>query len=184
MVMEALVYILTLLFGVSTVIIIKNKRYKIVPFICLDIILTFVGFAITSFVILFVRNENLEALLIMSVFGVFLFLLGVNDIYAVFRCNQKIEATYCGYNSYPGGRYGITSYAPVFEYICNGTAYHEQATLTVPYRRLQGMTEGNTYPIYIHSKHPGVCVLKRRIRFTTVIEFGFAVLFFAVANLL
>lgn len=28
MVMEALVYILTLLFGVSTVIIIKNKRYK------------------------------------------------------------------------------------------------------------------------------------------------------------
>lgn len=40
MVMEALVYILTLLFGVSTVIIIKNKRYKVVPFICLDIILT------------------------------------------------------------------------------------------------------------------------------------------------
>ena len=34
MVMEALVYILTLLFGVSTVIIIKNKRYKVVPFIC------------------------------------------------------------------------------------------------------------------------------------------------------
>lgn len=28
MVMGALVYILTLLFGVSTVIIIKNKRYK------------------------------------------------------------------------------------------------------------------------------------------------------------
>ena len=43
MVMEALVYILTLLFGVSTVIIIKNKRYKVVPFICLDIILTFAG---------------------------------------------------------------------------------------------------------------------------------------------
>ena len=89
MVMEALVYILTLLFGVSTVIIIKNKRYKVVPFICLDIILTFVGFAITSFVILFVRNEALEALLIMSVFGLFLFLLGANDIYAVFRCNRK-----------------------------------------------------------------------------------------------
>ena len=129
MVMEALVYILTLLFGVSTVIIIKNKRYKVVPFICLDIILTFAGFAITSFVILFVRNEALEALLIMSVFGLFLFLLGVNDIYAVFCCDQKIEAIYCGYNSYPG-RYGITNYASVFEYICNGTAYYEQATLT------------------------------------------------------
>ena len=51
MVMEALVYILTLLFGVSTVIIIKNKRYKVVPFICLYIILTFAGFAITSFFI-------------------------------------------------------------------------------------------------------------------------------------
>ena len=169
MVMEALVYILTLLFGVSTVIIIKNKRYKVVPFICLDIILTFAGFAITSFVILFVGNEALEALLIMSVFGLFLFLLGVNDIYAVFCCNQKIEAIYCGYNSYPG-RYGITSYAPVFGYVCNGTAYHEQ-------------TEGNTYPIYIHSKHPGVCVLKRRIRFTTVIEFGFAIMFLVVAIL-
>lgn len=34
-----------------------------------------------------------------------------------------------GYNSYPG-RYGITSYAPVFEYVCNGTVYHEQTTLT------------------------------------------------------
>ena len=101
MVMEALVYILTLLFGVSTVIIIKNKRYKVVPFICLDIILTFAGFAITSFVILFVGNEALEALLIMSVFGLFLFLLGVNDIYAVFCCNQKIEAIYCGYNTLP-----------------------------------------------------------------------------------
>lgn len=33
-----------------------------------------------------------------------------------------------GYNSY-SGRYGITGYAPVFEYICNGTAYYEQATL-------------------------------------------------------
>ena len=155
---------------------------KVVPFICLDIILTFAGFAITSFVILFVGNEALEALLIMSVFGLFLFLLGVNDIYAVFCCNQKIEAIYCGYNSYPG-RYGITSYAPVFEYVCNGTAYHEQTTLTVPYRLLRRMTEGNTYPIYIHSKHPGVCVLKRRIRFTTVIEFGFAIMFLVVAIL-
>ena len=34
-----------------------------------------------------------------------------------------------GYNSY-SGRYGITNYASVFEYICNGTAYYEQATLT------------------------------------------------------
>ena len=87
-----------------------------------------------------------------------------------------------GYNSYPG-RYGITSYAPVFGYVCNGTAYHEQTTLTVPYRLLRRMTEGNTYPIYIHSKHPGVCVLKRRIRFTTVIEFGFAIMFLVVAIL-
>ena len=87
-----------------------------------------------------------------------------------------------GYNSY-SGRYGITSYAPVFEYVCNGTAYHEQTTLTVPYRLLRRMTEGNTYPIYIHSKHPGVCVLKRRIRFTTVIEFGFAIMFLVVAIL-
>ena len=109
-------------------------------------------------------------------------LLGVNDIYAVFCCNQKIEAIYCGYNSYPG-RYGITSYAPVFGYVCNGTAYHEQTTLTVPYRLLRRMTEGNTYPIYIHSKHPGVYVLKRRIRFTTVIEFGFAIMFLVVAIL-
>ena len=85
--------------------------------------------------------------------------------------------------SYLLRRYGITSYAPVFEYVCNGTAYHEQTTLTVPYRLLRRMTEGNTYPIYIHSKHPGVYVLKRRIRFTTVIEFGFAIMFLVVAIL-
>lgn len=40
-------------------------------------------------VILFVGNEALEALLIMSVFGLFLFLLGVNDIYAVFAAIRR-----------------------------------------------------------------------------------------------
>lgn len=91
MVMEALVYILTLLFGVSTVIIIKNKRYKVVPFICLDIILTFAGFAITSFVILFVGNEALEALLIMSVFGLFLFLLSMWSAHGKPCCYRRIQ---------------------------------------------------------------------------------------------
>lgn len=128
MVMEALVYILTLLFGVSTVIIIKNKRYKVVPFICLDIILTFAGFAITSFVILFVGNEALEALLIMSVFGLFLFLLGVNDIYAVFCCNQKIEAIYCGYNSYPKDAMGLPAM-----HRCLNTSVTARLTMSRPH---------------------------------------------------
>lgn len=169
MFMEVFVYIMTLLFGISAFILIKEKRYKIIPLLCFDMLLAFLGFAVTSFVILFIRNEKLEVLLIMSVLGLFLFLLGVNDICSVLHCNQKIEAVYCGFNSYTGGRYGVTSYAPVFEYVCGGTVYHEQTTQTVSYRLLQNMTEGNSYPIYINAKHPGVYVLKRKIRFTTVI---------------
>ena len=57
MVMEALVYILTLLFGVSTVIIIKNKRYKVVPFICLDIILDICWFCHSHHLVIFVCRE-------------------------------------------------------------------------------------------------------------------------------
>ena len=132
-------------------------------------------------VMLFIPDEELGFFLAMGVLGLFLFLLGVNDIYSVFRCNQKIEAVYCGYNSYPGGRFGITSYAPVFEYICAGKVYHEQTTQTVPYRVLRNMTVGSSYPIYIHSKHPGVYVWKRRIRFTTVLMFAMALLFLTIA---
>lgn len=128
MFVEIFVYALTLLFGVSTLVVIKEKRYKIIPLASFAMILTFLGFALTSLVVLFARNEELEAILIMVVLGLFLFLLGVNDVWSVLRCDQKIEAVYCGCNSYPGGRYGVTGYAPVFEYVCNGTAYHEQTT--------------------------------------------------------
>lgn len=130
MFVEIFVYALTLLSGVAA----------------FAMILPFFGFALTSHVVLFARNEDLEVVLIMVVLGLFLFLLGVNDVWSVLRCNQKIEAVYCGCNSYPGGRYGVTGYAPVFEYACNVTAYHEQTTQTVPYRLLQNMTEGKAYP--------------------------------------
>lgn len=179
MFIEVLVYVLTILFGISVFFIIWRKRYKIAPLICFDMILTFLGFAVISFVILFARNEELEVFLIMNVFGLFLFFLGVNDIYSALRCNQKIEAVYCGFNSYPGGHYGVTSYAPVFEYVCGGTVYHGQTAQTVPYRLLQSMIEGNSYPVYINPKYPGVYVLKRKIRFTTVICFAFAMMFLA-----
>ena len=52
----------------------------------------------------------------------------MNEEWAIPGCSQNCP-----------GRYGITSYAPVFEYVCNGTAYHEQTTLTVPYRLLRRM---------------------------------------------
>ena len=178
---QVFVYMMTLLLGVAAFSVMKQKRYKVVPFMCFAIILAFVAFAVTSCVMLFIPDEELGFFLAMGVLGLFLFLLGVNDIYSVFRCNQKIEAVYCGYNSYPGGRFGITSYAPVFEYICAGKVYHEQTTQTVPYRVLRNMTVGSSYPIYIHSKHPGVYVWKRRIRFTTVLMFAMALLFLTIA---
>ena len=177
---EVIVYMMTLFFGVATFIIIKKKRFAITPFLCFDIVLTFIGFAVTSCVMLFAPDEDLEILLFMGVLGMFLFLLGMNDIYSVLRCKQKIEAVYCGCNSYPG-RYGITSYAPVFEYVCGGTVYHEQTTQNVSKRVLKNMTEGESYPIYINSKYPGVYVLKRKIRFTTVIVFILAFMFLMVA---
>ena len=59
------------------------------------------------------------------VFGLVFILVGVNDLYSLLRCREKVDGVYCGYNTYYGGN-GISTQSPIFEYTYNGTYYREQ----------------------------------------------------------
>ena len=57
--MTTLVHILMILFGFITFVIVKNKRYKDVPFISFIMIFSFVGFGIISVLTIFVSFGKL-----------------------------------------------------------------------------------------------------------------------------
>ena len=85
--------------------------------------------------------------------GLVFILAAFNDFYSLIRCKDRIEGIYRGYNTYYGGN-GISTQAPVFEYMYNGTIYQEQTTQTISYKLLtQNMRKGETYNIYVDPKH-------------------------------
>ena len=177
---EMIVCAMALGFGICTFIAIKKKRFRLYPLVCTAMLLAFIGFTAMSYFALFAPNSDIELLLFGGSFGVFWFLLGVNDLYFVIGCNKEIKAVYCGFNAYPGNR-GVTIYSPVFEYGIDGTVYHEQTTQNVPYGMLKNMIQGESYFIYINPKRPGMYVLRRKIGYTTVILFFFAIAFPMIA---
>lgn len=168
--MPVIVHIFTVLFAILCFMIIKKKRYKETPFICFIMFVSFIGFGIASLIALFAPyGEILSYPCMIIALGLLLFLVGVNDLYSIFRCTERIEGIYCGYNTYYGS-HGVHSYAPVFEYTYDGVLYHEQTAQTVSRRHLtKNMTEGNRYSIYINPKSPSVYILFRRLRASGVV---------------
>lgn len=145
------------------------------------LVISFIGFgSISLLAILVPDGENLAYPFMSIVFGLLLFLVGVNDLYSIFRCTKKIEGVYCGYNTYYGGN-AVSTYAPVFEYTYNGTFYHEQTTQNISYKQLtQNMVKGNTYPIYINPKCPGIYILSKKIKIGTILCLLFGIMFLIV----
>ncbi len=170
--MPVIVHIFTVLFAILCFMIIKKKRYKETPFICFIMFVSFISFGTASLIALFAPyGEILSYPCMIIALGLLLFLVGVNDLYSIFRCTERIEGIYCGYNTYYGS-HGVHSYAPVFEYTYDGVLYHEQTAQTVSHRRLtKNMTEGNRYSIYINPKCPSVYILFRRLRASGVVCF-------------
>ena len=163
--MTTLVHILMILFGFITFVIVKNKRYKDVPFISFIMIFSFVGFGIISVLTIFVSFGKLLLFpLACIVFGlIFIFML-INDVYALVRCKEKINGVYCGYNTYYGGN-AVSTQAPVFEYTYQGRIYKEQTAQNISYKQLiKKMREGETYPIYVDPKHPAVFIFQKKIK--------------------
>jgi len=178
--MPVIVHIFTVLFAILCFMIIKKKRYKKVPVICFIMFVSFISFGTASLIALFAPyGEILSYPCMIIALGLLLFLVGVNDLYSIFRCTERIEGIYCGYNTYYGS-HGVHSYAPVFEYTHDGVLYHEQTAQTVSLRRLtKNMTEGNRYSIYINPKCPSVYILLRRLRASGVVCFIIGMVFMA-----
>lgn len=179
--MPVIVHIFTVLFAILCFMMIKKKRYKATPFICFIMFVSFISFGIASLLALFAPyGEILSYPCMIIALGLLLFLVGINDLYSIFRCTERIEGIYCGYNTYYGS-HGVHSYAPVFEYTHDGVLYHEQTAQTVSRRRLtKNMTEGNRYSIYINPKCPSVYILFRRLRASGVVCLMIGAAFMAV----
>ena len=176
--MAILVHILTILFGFVTFVIIKNKRYKDVPLVSSIMIFSFVGFGMISVITIFVPSGKLLVFpLGCIIFGLIIILMLINDVYSLVRCNEKIKGVYCGYNTYYGGN-GVSTQAPVFEYTYQGHVYKEQTTQNISYKQLtKKMREGETYQIYVDSKHPAVFILQKKIKMSSIVVAFFGILF-------
>ena len=142
----------------------KKKRYKVMPLICLIMFICFIGCGIVSLVYSFVPYGEIFVIPLVSiVFGLVSILVGINDLYSLMRCREKVDGVYCGYNTYYGGN-GISTQSPVFEYTYNGTYYREQTTQNISHKRLnRSMAQGKVYSIYIDPKHPAVFILSKEI---------------------
>ena len=120
------------------------------PLICLIMFICFIGLWNYFY---FIFNFAIWLMLLFypfgaTIFGLIFILVGVNDLYSLLRCREKVDGVYCGYNTYYGGN-GISTQAPVFEYTYNGTYYREQTTQNISHKRLnKGMTQGKMYSIY------------------------------------
>ena len=178
--MAIIIYILTILLAVATFFIIKNKRYKVVPLVSWVIIIFFIGCVFISIVSLFVPYGEIFVLPLGSiVLGFVVILAAFNDFYSLIRCKDKIEGIYRGYNTYYGGN-GVSTQAPVFEYMYNGTIYQEQTTQTISYKLLtQNMRKGETYNIYVDPRHPSVFILQKKIKVGSIIAVIFGIMFFS-----
>ena len=177
--MAIIIYILTILLAVATFFIIKNKRYKVVPLVSWVIIIFFIGCVFISIVSFVPYGEILVLPLGSIVLGFVVILAAFNDFYSLIRCKDKIEGIYRGYNTYYGGN-GVSTQAPVFEYMYNGIQYHEQTTQNISYKLLtQNMRDGDTYSIYVDPKHPAVFILQKKIKVSAIITVVFGIIFFS-----
>ena len=169
--MVIIIHILTVLFAIASFIIIKKKRYKVMPLISLIIFISFIGFGIISILSLVVPyGGTLIYPLGSIILGLIFILVGFNDFYSLIRCKEKIDGVYCGYNTYYGGN-GISTQSPIFEYTYNGTYYREQTAQNISHKRLnRSMTRGNVYSIYIDPKHPAVFILAKKIKIGTIVS--------------
>ena len=178
--MAIMIHILTILLAAAAFLIIKNKRYKAVPLVSWIIFIFFIGCGITSIVSLLVPYGEIFVLPLGGiVLGLVFILAAFNDFYSLIRCKDRIEGIYRGYNTYYGGN-GISTQAPVFEYMYNGTIYQEQTTQTISYKLLtQNMRKGETYNIYVDPKHPSVFILKKKMKAGSIIAVIFGIMFFS-----
>lgn len=158
---------LFILFGLFfigvTVFAVKQKVHEDNPYVFAMLVIFAVGLTLTGVSMAFIGSDRLSGFLLGGTMGSVICLLGWVNIRAALVCDTPVEAVYCGFASYSGGK-GVESHAPIFDYRFNGASYHQQSTQTLSRRLLEKkMTPGETVTVYVEAAHPTNVILKRRI---------------------
>ena len=101
--------------------------------------------------------------------------VGGYHIALYFLCNEQLEATYIGEQSFYGGN-GISVQYAIFEYTYAQKTYHEKSMNSERYRYLKTLEKGRCYPIYINPKKPSCFLVTKRIQLSDVLMIAFGVL--------
>lgn len=92
-----------------------------------------------------------------------------------FLCNEQLEATYIGEQSFYGGN-GISVQYGIFEYTYAQKVYRERSMNSERYRYLKTLEKGKSYPIYIDPKKPSRFLATKRILLSDILMIAFGVL--------
>lgn len=171
-------WILTGIFGISIFMgIYKNHLLK-TPLLLSSLLLAFIGSIILLYLYyVYPHEEQVSYKIIAMIVGELMFIFGIHNINAFFRCKTEIPATYVKYNTYYGSR-GITTQVPVFEYTYNGQKYIGQSSHTESYKYLeQNMRIGNSYTIYLNHKNPHIFILRKKIGYQNILMLAFGLFF-------
>ena len=107
-------------------------------------------------------------------------LLSGIHIRAALVCDTQLEAVYCGFASYSGGK-GMQSHVPIFEYSFEGVTYHQQSIQPCAKRVLEKeMVVGQTVTVYVEPTHPKNVILRRRVGMKNVLMMIFGLCCFAI----
>ena len=92
--MTILIYFLTIVFGIVCFVIMKKKRYKVMPLICLIMFICFIGCGIISILSLTLPyGELLFYPFGATIFGLIFILVGVNDLYSLGQFTRNYTQT-------------------------------------------------------------------------------------------
>ncbi len=158
---------LFILFGLFfigvTVLTVKRRAYEDNPYVFAMLVVFAVGLTLSGVSMAFIGSDRLSGFLLGGTMGTVICLFGGINIRAALVCDTPVEAVYCGFASYSGGK-GVESHAPIFDYRVNDVAYHRQSTQTFSRRLLEKkMTPGETVTVYVEAARPENVILKRRI---------------------
>lgn len=146
-----------------TVLAVKRRAYEDNPYVFAMLVVFAVGLTLSGVSMAFIGSDRLSGFLLGGTMGTVICLLGGINIRAALVCDTPVEALYCGFASYSGGK-GVESHAPIFDYRVNDVAYHRQSTQTFSRRLLEKkMIPGETVTVYVEAARPENVILKRRI---------------------
>lgn len=169
-----------LFFAGVTVLAMKQGAHKDSPYVFAIFVVFTVGLLLSGMSVVFIGSDALSMFLLGCTMGSAICLLSGIHIRAALVCDTQVEAVYCGFASYSGGK-GMQSHTPIFDYTFEGVTYHQQSIQPCVKRVLEKeMVVGQTVTVYVEPSHPKNVILKRRIGIKNVLMMVFELCCFAI----